>query len=674
MDDWKLLRTFAEDGSEAAFTEIVGRYTDLVYSAALRQTRDATLAEEVTQTVFIILARKAGSIRQGTILSGWLYRTARYAAADAVKSEVRRKKREEASLKLDPTMGPSTGDRGEARWIEMEPLLDELMHKLKDKERVALVLRFFERRTLEDVGQTLHLSKDGANKRIQRALEKLRQLFARRGVTLGSISLAAALLENAVRAAPAFLSPAVAPVAIAKGAGAAASTLALAQSTMKKMFLLKVQKLLQGVAAVGVVGWALVAMAALKTPGLIDSNFQRAWLASNLALAQVQAMVVGNNGKIFIAGQFRARQTAATPPQIVRLNPDGTHDLGFQAPIHRSQIETLAFDPDGNLLIGGMFGAVPNRKSLWRMLVRLTPEGSIDPRFSPGDATNGLVRSLLVLPDGKIMVGGQFNGFGDAAHQGVVRLLTDGHVDASFRPHRWNRAAVDSLVVDIRGGIIAAGEFTATNGLHYSLIRFHEDGSFDETFGDKTRNIGRVSCLTIQSDAKIVVGIDSSDGLGDVACGLVRLNADGTLDQTFHSVNLPKVRRAQINGMVVEEAYQGINAVLEQTDGKLLIVGGFREIHGVQRRGIARLNRDGSLDLSLDPGQGISRPVPGASGRALARQADGGLLVGGSFSHFDGKECGGLVRLLPEGRINLVQDRAAAFGEQRAIELNAKLW
>src|SRR5687767_8088903 len=135
MDDWTLLRAFAEDGSEAAFAEIVRRHTSFVYSAALRQTRSSALAEEVTQSVFIVLARKAGSVCRGTILSGWLYRAARFASLDAFKAELRRKLREEASVEEHRDVEGSCNSVDEARWMEMGPLLDELMAKLSEKDR-----------------------------------------------------------------------------------------------------------------------------------------------------------------------------------------------------------------------------------------------------------------------------------------------------------------------------------------------------------------------------------------------------------------------------------------------------------------------------------------------------------------------------------------------------------
>src|SRR6185436_10093653 len=136
-DDLQLLRTYAENGSEDAFATIVQRHLGLVYSAALRQVRDSHLAEEIAQVVFVILARKAGSLRDGTILSGWLFRTTRFAAARAARGEQRRQRREhEAALMESSTSEPA--------WEEVTPILDDALADLAESDRHAILLRFFE--------------------------------------------------------------------------------------------------------------------------------------------------------------------------------------------------------------------------------------------------------------------------------------------------------------------------------------------------------------------------------------------------------------------------------------------------------------------------------------------------------------------------------------------------
>jgi uncharacterized protein (TIGR03435 family) len=229
-DDMRLVREYAARQSESAFAALVSRHTNLVYSAALRQTRDPQLAEEVTQVVFIILARKAASLGAKTVLTGWLYRTAGYVSGSALKRELRRQHREQEAYmqsELDAQAGST--------WNQLSPLLDEAMLRLGQTDRDALVLRFFEGRSLNEVGAALGASEDAAKKRVSRALEKLRAFFARRGVSSTTAIIAGAISANSVQAAPVALAKAVTAIAVAKGAAASGSTLTLIKGALKIM-------------------------------------------------------------------------------------------------------------------------------------------------------------------------------------------------------------------------------------------------------------------------------------------------------------------------------------------------------------------------------------------------------------------------------------------------------
>jgi uncharacterized protein (TIGR03435 family) len=245
-NDMELVREYAARQSEPAFETLVGRHINLVYSAALRQVRDPHLAEEISQAVFVILARKAGSLGSKTILSGWLYRTARFAAADALKIQRRRQRREQEAC-MQSTFDDHPMD---AAWQELSPLLDEAMAQLRDKDRDALVLRYFENKSLREVGDALGLQERAAQKRVARGLEKLHAFFARRGIASTTAIIAGAVSANSVQAAPVVLTKSITAVAVTKGATAGSSTLTLIKGALKIMAWTKAKMVT--VAAVGI--------------------------------------------------------------------------------------------------------------------------------------------------------------------------------------------------------------------------------------------------------------------------------------------------------------------------------------------------------------------------------------------------------------------------------------
>jgi RNA polymerase sigma factor (sigma-70 family) len=229
-DDMQLVREFVSRQSESAFATLVSRHTNLVYSAGLRQTRDPQLAEEITQVVFIILARKAASLGAKTILTGWLYRTACYVSGSAFKRERRRQQREQEAF-----MQSELDAETDSSWQQMSPLLDEAMLRLGQADRDALVLRYFEGRSLNEVGSALGASEDAAKKRVGRALEKLRQFFAKRGVDSTTAAIAENISVHSIQAAPVALAKSVTAVALAKGATSSISTLTLIKGALKIM-------------------------------------------------------------------------------------------------------------------------------------------------------------------------------------------------------------------------------------------------------------------------------------------------------------------------------------------------------------------------------------------------------------------------------------------------------
>jgi RNA polymerase sigma factor (sigma-70 family) len=220
MDDWALLRAYVDDGSEAAFTELVRRHLNLVYSVAARMLGDSQAAGDVVQTVFCRLAQKAARLRPAGALTGWLYQTACLCAREHRRNEHRRQARLEKVMAMQDHSPPSQTD---AAWEQLAPLLEDALLRLPESDRLAVLLRFFEQKPLREVGLALGVEEEAARKRISRALERLRRWFARRGVTCSTEALAGFVSINAVQAAPVGLAGTVAPLALS-AAGHAATT------------------------------------------------------------------------------------------------------------------------------------------------------------------------------------------------------------------------------------------------------------------------------------------------------------------------------------------------------------------------------------------------------------------------------------------------------------------
>jgi RNA polymerase sigma factor (sigma-70 family) len=223
IEDAELLRRYCNERSEAAFTELVQRHVNLVYYAALRRVGgDAHLADDVTQSVFTALARKASSLTDRPVLAGWLYTSTRFAAAQAVRSEKRRRNHEqESSLMHELHSTPN------CHWEQLRPIIDDAMDELNEREREAVLLRFFENRSLAEVGAKFSLSPDAARMRVDRALDKLRGLLAKRGIASTSAALATLFITQSGLAAPTGLVAKIVSGVVSQAGAATAATIAL---------------------------------------------------------------------------------------------------------------------------------------------------------------------------------------------------------------------------------------------------------------------------------------------------------------------------------------------------------------------------------------------------------------------------------------------------------------
>jgi uncharacterized delta-60 repeat protein len=394
----------------------------------------------------------------------------------------------------------------------------------------------------------------------------------------------------------------------------------------------------------------------LNPDGALDTGFDPG--ANNTVLALVEQA----DGKIVTGGIFITLGGGGTGTtarnKIGRLYPDGTLDATLD-PGANNTVETLAVQPDGKILVGGAFTMLGGGGSgiIARSRIgRLNPDGTLDTSFDPG--ANLPVNALAVQTDGKILVGGTFTGLGGGTgttlRNRIGRLNADGTLDTSFNPGANNE--VTALAVQADGKILVGGTFTTLGGggagttARNAIGRLNANGSLDTSFDPGAS--GDVNSLAVQADGKILVGGGfttlGGGGSGTTARNTIgRLNSNGTLDASFDP-----------------GANATVNALAVQADGKILVGGFFTMLGGggtgtTPRSRIGRLNADGTLDASFDPGAGSAI-------HTLALQADGKILVGGQFIFLGGGGVGTTARskigrLNPDGTLDTSFDPGANF-------------
>jgi uncharacterized delta-60 repeat protein len=317
----------------------------------------------------------------------------------------------------------------------------------------------------------------------------------------------------------------------------------------------------------------------------------------------------------------RAYLAAPNPTDVSLQVPSYATEADFD-PGANNSVYTLLLQPDGKILVGGQFttlGGQPRSN-----IGRLNPDGTLDADFNPG--ADGLVYTLLLQPDGKILVGGNFTTLGGQPRSNIGRLNPDGTLDASFNPGADNLVRV--LLLQPDGKILVGGQFTNLGGeLRSNIGRLNPDGTFDADF-DPGAN-GLVFTLLRQPDGKILVGGIFTTLGGQPRSRIGRLNPDGTLDAGFNpGVDSPVVY-----------------TLLLQPDGRILVGGFFITLGGQPRSNLGRLNPDGTLDAGFNPGAG--GPV-----FTLLRQPDGRILVGGYFTTLGGQPRSNIGRLNPDGTLD----------------------
>ncbi|MDB5269747.1 MAG: hypothetical protein JWP58_2787 [Hymenobacter sp.] len=371
----------------------------------------------------------------------------------------------------------------------------------------------------------------------------------------------------------------------------------------------------------------------------LDPGFAPSFITS--AGGSVQAMVKQPDGKVIISGQFQTMNGEPTS-QVARLNADGSPDLAFRAQAGSGPdqlITTMAVQPDGKILLGSEHGLSFYNGVPVTGLVRLNADGSLDTSFSAGGAGwQGLIRSLAVQPDGKILVGGSlYATFNGQPTHGLIRLLPSGALDNSFNTGTgfvgtYGDQAIIEMLVQPDGKIVAAGSFTSFNGQSRSAIaRLNANGSLDNTFTSPLAAQGIVLGLDIQADGKLVVGGAQLASSGTAQL-LRRLLPNGTADATFQG--------GPQNGGVVLDLHV-------RSNGTILVAGAFSDYSGVPRSGLARVSSTGTLDATFAATNGGFGSL-----LAMAELNNGQYLIGGYFDQFDNQGESGLARLTTAGRFD----------------------
>jgi RNA polymerase sigma factor (sigma-70 family) len=354
-NDTELLRQYLEEQSESAFTELVHEHLNLVYSAALRESSgDGAMAEDLSQAVFTQLARKAPSLLAHPSLAGWLYTTVRHVAANTRRADQQRQRREQEAQSMNELLVEDTPNEV---WQRIRPVLDDALHELKEADREAVVLRFLEERPLSEVGARLGLSENAARMRVDRALEKLRGLLGRRGITSTTSGLAAALAIGVLTPAPAALAAAIASTALASGAAAGSITLTLT----KLMSITQVKiGLASALVVVGIAApvWQQTRLQRVRSENARVQSENAQLRAQETELAALRGEVArlrtveGDQAELERLRQWQAK----TQPELLRLR--GMAGVARRANVEaeqlRAQLARQVSEAGTNLMFGAM--------------------------------------------------------------------------------------------------------------------------------------------------------------------------------------------------------------------------------------------------------------------------------------------------------------------------------
>lgn len=388
---------------------------------------------------------------------------------------------------------------------------------------------------------------------------------------------------------------------------------------------------------------ALAMNAVQAQPGSLDLSFDPGTSVQNPSA--VEAIAIQPDGKIIAVGGFLTYDGQPSK-NIVRINSDGTRDetfnvgSGFTAPGQdpsgsSGRCLSVAIQPDGKILVGGFFTSY-NGTSINR-IARLNPDGSIDQGFTVGIGSNNAVLDIAVQADGRIVFGGQFTSYNGINRSKVARLLPDGTLDLDFVPPAID-VNVGQVVPQGDGKVLLGGTFTSVGGTPVGrLVRLDGDGSLEAGFPQGSGFNNLVLAIHLLDDGRMMVGGGFTEYDGSPRTRIVRLMSDGTIDATF-----------QAN---IGSGNDQVRSIVEQDDGRYIVLGGFFQANGEPFTRIVRLLPDGANDLAFDPGSGFSNTVQDA-----LLQPDGKLVAGGFFTAYDNVPRRSLARVNTTGSTTIAEE------------------
>ena len=378
--------------------------------------------------------------------------------------------------------------------------------------------------------------------------------------------------------------------------------------------------------------------ATAQNAGDIDTTFNTADIGfgnGDGADDNINSCAIQPDGKIIIGGDFYYYNyyNGTTIIRIARLNADGMIDNSFNSGTGpNSTVITCALQSDGKIIIVGGFttynGTTRNR------IARLNVNGTLDTSFNPGTGANNTISTCTIQPDGKIIIGGDFTTYNGTTRNRIARLNVNGTLDTSFNPGTGANNTISTCPIQPDGKIIIGGNFTSYNGTNINRIaRLNTDGTLDTIFNPGTGANFDVKICILQPDEQLIIGGTFTSYNGTARYCIARLNVDGTLDASFNPGT---------------GANNSVYTFVLQPDGKIIIGGVFTSYNGTARNYIARLNANGTLDTSFNPGTGAANTV-----NTCALLPNGQLIIGGSFTYYNETARGRIACLNANGSLDI---------------------